>query len=82
MTYLDIYLVIINIVSLALFYIDKELAKRDMYRISEKNLLLVTIIGGALGSLLGIYGFRHKTKKPVFISTALISLIIWILLIL
>ncbi len=81
MTYLRTYLIIINIISLVLFYIDKELAKRNMYRISEKTLLLVTIMGGALGSLWGIYFFHHKTKKKVFISTALISLIIWSLLI-
>ena len=79
--YLGLYLIIVNILSIALFFIDKELAKRNMYRISEKTLLTITIIGGALGSIIGIYTFHHKTKKKEFIITALVSLIIWGLLI-
>ena len=61
-----------------MFFLDKEFAKKDMYRISEKALLTVTIMGGCLGSLIGMYTFHHKTKKNIFIMTSLISLAIWI----
>lgn len=48
-------------------YIDKKKSKNKEYRISEWNLLLVSIFGGSIGSLIGMYKFRHKTKKKKFI---------------
>lgn len=45
---------------------DKYFAKNNMYRISEKNLFIIAIIGGSLGSILGMYRFRHKTKHIKF----------------
>jgi uncharacterized membrane protein YsdA (DUF1294 family) len=45
------------------FGVDKFFAMKNMYRISEKNLLALAIFGGGLGALLGQRIFRHKTKK-------------------
>ena len=47
-------------------YLDKYFAKNNMYRISENNLFLIAIIGGSIGSIIGMYKFRHKTKHRQF----------------
>ena len=60
------YLIFINIVGLLLMYLDKYFAKNNMYRISEKNLFFIAIIGGSIGSIIGMYQFRHKTKHRQF----------------
>ena len=60
------YLVIINIISFAMMGIDKWKAKNQKWRIPEKQLLLISILGGSVGSILGMYRFRHKTKKTKF----------------
>ena len=60
------YLIFINIVGILSMYLDKYFAKNNMYRISEKNLFLIAIIGGSIGSIIGMYKFRHKTKHKQF----------------
>lgn len=60
------YLIFINIVGLLSMYLDKYFAKNNMYRISEKNLFFIAIIGGSIGSIIGMYQFRHKTKHKQF----------------
>lgn len=60
------YLLIINAAGLLLMLIDKGKAKRKVWRIPEWFLLTVALMGGSLGSLLGMYLFRHKTRKPKF----------------
>ena len=47
-------------------YLDKYFAKNNMYRISEKNPFFIAIIGGSIGSIIGMYQFRHKTKHKQF----------------
>lgn len=64
--FLYIYLLIINTVSFICFFIDKKRAQKELYRISESFLFQVSIIGGSLGSLLGMKVFHHKTKKKKF----------------
>ena len=46
--------------------IDKVKAIRNSWRIRERTLFIVALIGGSLGCVAGMYLFRHKTKKPVF----------------
>ena len=60
------YLIFINIVGLLSMYLEKYFAKNNMYRISEKNLFFIAIIGGSIGSIIGMYQFRHKTKHRQF----------------
>lgn len=60
------YLIIINIVGFTIMGIDKKKAIRKQYRISEATLFLVAIIGGSLGSIMGMQHFRHKTKHWYF----------------
>ena len=60
------YLIIINALGLLLMLADKLRAKKKLWRIPERILLLVALIGGSLGTTLGMYTFRHKTKHPGF----------------
>ena len=62
-----VYLVLINVVAFASMGIDKYKAKHKKWRIQEKTLFLLAIIGGSLGALYGMHLFRHKTKHFSFI---------------
>ena len=61
-----IYLILINAIGLLLMLADKSKAKKSAYRIPEKVLLGFCFLGGSLGGTLGMYLFRHKTKKQAF----------------
>lgn len=61
-----IYLIVINIIGFFIMGIDKWKAKRNSWRIPEKTLFLVTLLGGGIGTNIGMYYFRHKTKKVEF----------------
>ena len=63
---LKIYIVIINVLGFLIMGLDKAKAKKQKYRISENTLLFVALIGGSLGSYLGMYCFHHKTKHMKF----------------
>lgn len=74
-----IYLLFINLIGLLVMYIDKKKAKYGKWRISEKTLLIVALLGGSIGTIIGMYWFRHKTQKIKFtlgFPTILISEII------
>ena len=60
------YLFIINLLGFFIMFIDKQRAIHKEWRISEKNLLGISIFGGAIGMLLGMSSFRHKTKHKKF----------------
>lgn len=61
-----IYLLVINIVNFWLMCYDKHEAKIGEWRISEKTLFVITLLGGSIGGILGMYVFHHKTKKWYF----------------
>ncbi|WP_349408100.1 DUF1294 domain-containing protein [Pseudalkalibacillus sp. SCS-8] len=63
---LPIVLALINLYGFVIMYIDKRKARQQQWRISEGHLWLVVIIGGAVGILLGMRTFRHKTKHATF----------------
>ena len=60
------YLLIINAAGFALMLVDKWKAKKNRWRVRESTLLLVAALGGSVGSLLGMYLFRHKTLHLKF----------------
>ena len=66
MKYLLIYLLIINAAGFVLMLVDKYKAKKKLWRIPEATLMGVAALGGSLGSLLGMYTVRHKTKHIKF----------------
>ena len=61
------WLLIMNIVGLAVMGIDKSKARRHLWRIPEKVLFLVSLFGGSIGTWAGMYIFRHKTKHWYFV---------------
>lgn len=61
-----IYLLIINIVGFFAMWIDKSKAKRGAWRIPENTLFTIALLGGSVGTIIGMYTFRHKTKKLRF----------------
>lgn len=61
-----LYLLIVNAVSFLLMLTDKQKAKKKLWRIPESTLLLSAAIGGSIGSLAGMYTFRHKTRHLKF----------------
>lgn len=66
MKYILIYLGIINLIGFFAMFLDKQKAKRGKWRIPEKTLFLLAVIGGSLGTTLGMHMFRHKTKHWYF----------------
>lgn len=78
----NVYFLIINIISFILYYIDKRLAIKHKYRIPELVLILFSMIGGSLGSLTSMSLFHHKTKHIKFIIINPIFLFIWIYIVL
>ena len=62
----SIYLLIINALGFLLMLIDKQKARKKKWRIPEATLMGVAALGGSIGSLLGMYTFRHKTLHKKF----------------
>lgn len=61
-----LYLLIINIIGFFMMWSDKRKAKKGKWRIPEQTLFIVTAIGGGIGTIAGMYTFRHKTQKLKF----------------
>ena len=81
MKYILIYLGIINLIGFFSMFLDKQKAKRGKWRIPEKTLFLLAVIGGSLGTTLGMHMFRHKTKHWYFKFGMPFILIVQIILI-
>ena len=63
---MPIYLLIVNALGFVLMLADKYKAKNNLWRIPETTLIGVALIGGSVGSLIGMYTVRHKTNHPKF----------------
>lgn len=62
-----IYFIIINLIGFFTMWLDKRKAKKGVWRIPEKTLFIITALGGGIGTIAGMYTFRHKTKKIQFV---------------
>ena len=62
--------------------IDKRRARKRAFRIPEATLFLIALIGGSIGSIIGMYTFRHKTRHWYFLYGMPAILIVQILLVL
>ena len=82
---LSYYLIAVNVLAFVLMGIDKRRARRGAWRVPEKTLFLLPLLGGSIGALLGMRVFRHKTKHWYFvwgvpaILLAQIALAAWLL---
>ena len=82
--YVLYYLAAINLVTFLVYGIDKLRAKRGAWRIPEKTLFLLPILGGSVGAIAGMKVFHHKTKHWYFkyglplILLAQVALVVWL----
>ena len=81
-----VWLLIINVVALAAYGIDKLLAKLkakkpSVSRISEKTLLLLAVLGGGIGAWLGMELFRHKTQHRSFRICVPLFTLLWVVVV-
>lgn len=84
--YVIIYCIAINIIGFCAMLIDKQKAKSGAWRIPEKSLFIITLLGGGFGTIAGMYLFRHKTKKlyftigfPVILITEISLIVYWLI---
>jgi len=61
------YFIVVNICGFCLICLDKKRAIRHQWRIRENTFLFIALLGGAIGILLGMLVFHHKTKKQKFV---------------
>ncbi len=82
--YILYYLAAINIITFFVYGIDKRRAKKGAWRISEKTLFLLPILGGSIGAIAGMKFFHHKTKHWYFkyglplIFIFQVALVVWL----
>lgn len=62
-----IYLAVMNVLGVAVMWSDKRRARLHRWRITEKVLFGVSLLGGSAGTWAGMYLFRHKTKHWYFV---------------
>lgn len=61
------YILFFSILGLFIMKIDKHKATTHRYRISEKTIFIIALLGGSLGVWAGMYLFHHKTKHWSFV---------------
>ncbi|MFB1050873.1 DUF1294 domain-containing protein [Paraliobacillus sp. JSM ZJ581] len=61
-----VYIIVVNGIAFIMMGIDKHRAEKRKWRVPEKKLWLLAIMGGSIGSMIGMKIFRHKTKHPAF----------------
>ena len=81
-----IYLFIMNAAGFLVMTADKLFAQSGAWRVPERSLLGISVIGGSIGVLLAMYTVRHKTKHLKFvigvplILTVQIGLVLYLIL--
>ena len=71
-----IYYAVINVLLFIFMGVDKLKAKKNQWRIQEKTLLIIALLGGGIGGLLGQKLFRHKSKKWYFYVVFTLGIVI------
>ena len=79
-SFLVIILAAVNIAAYFLMWQDKQRAIHQQWRIPERTLLLLSLLGGFIGIHLGRQHFRHKTQRWYFSLMVIISAILWLVL--
>ena len=59
---LGMYLLVINVITFIVYWVDKRKAKKEKPRLQEKTLLICAAIGGSLGGFLAIQILNKKKK--------------------
>ncbi len=76
MVYYLIFLAVMSVIAFLLYGIDKRKAQKNKWRIRESVLLGFGFFGGAVGALLGMKLFRHKTKHWYFWAVNILGLLV------
>ncbi len=66
-SYIVLYLAIVNLAGLIVMGVDKLRAKKRAWRIPESTLFVIALIGGSLGTTIGMHLFHHKTRHWYFL---------------
>ena len=64
--WLAAYLVLMNLVTFWVYGADKRRARRGRWRVPERTLFLLPLLGGSIGALAGMRVFHHKTRHWYF----------------
>ena len=84
-TVLLVWLAVINLLTFIVYGADKRRARKGKWRVPEKMLFLLPLLGGSIGALLGMRVFHHKTRHWYFvwgvpaILLAQLALAVWLL---
>ena len=78
-------LFLLNLTTFLVFWWDKQAARAGEWRVQERTLLGLALVGGSLGAIFAQRLLRHKTRKEPFgsilkliIGCQLVLAIIWI----
>ena len=63
---LAVWILVFSVLLFVLMGADKAKARSGRWRISEKTLFILALLGGACGGWLGMLVFRHKTRHWYF----------------
>ncbi|MCR5592826.1 MAG: DUF1294 domain-containing protein [Saccharofermentans sp.] len=74
------YFIFINVITMAVYGIDKLKAVRGSFRIPEKILIGLMAAGGVFGAIAGMLLFRHKIRKPKFIICSFVFTVLYLAL--
>lgn len=66
MRYLLYWCLTLSLADFVLMGADKRRARREKWRVPEKWFFLLALLGGSPGAILGMYAFRHKTRRWYF----------------
>ena len=61
------YIIGINLIGFFIMGVDKQRARKRAFRVPEATLFLIAIIGGSIGSIVGMHLFHHKTRHWYFV---------------
>lgn len=75
------YLLSINLVTLGVYGYDKLISSGDRTRVPELALQALILLCGTVGALVGIFGFRHKTRKIWFLLGVFAILVVQMLVV-
>lgn len=76
------YVIFMNVVSFIVMGIDKRKARKRAFRVPEATLFVLALIGGSLGSIVGMHLFHHKTRHWYFLYGMPVILALQVILIL